>query len=221
MVTLPPNQNLTTESFLVTRQQKEAQNGQKSFVIWLTGLSGSGKSTIARNLEVSLFNSGIHTIILDGDNTRMSINRDLDFSAADRQENIRRVAEVAKLFNDAGVVVITAFISPFREDRTLAKAIIGEDCFVEVFVDTPLEVCMERDAKGLYRKAVNGELKDFTGISSPYEEPVNPQIRVSTANQLPEETVHIIIHHLQQNRVLACNKGSISHFREQFDMALS
>jgi len=156
MSNFSPNQNLAKELFLVSRQQKEALNGQKAFVIWLTGLSGAGKSTIARSLEVSLFNNGTRTLILDGDNTRMSINRDLDFSALGRQENIRRVAEMAKLLNDAGVVVITAFISPFKADREMAKAIIGEDCFVEVFIDSPLEVCIERDTKGLYRKALNG-----------------------------------------------------------------
>jgi adenylyl-sulfate kinase len=187
------NHPLATESFLVTRRQKEALNRQKAFVIWLTGLSGAGKSTIARNLEVSLFRKGIRTLILDGDNTRMSINRDLDFSAAGRQENIRRVAEIAKLINDAGIVVITAFISPFRQDRSYAKTIIGEDCFIEVFVDAPLKLCMERDTKGLYQKAMKGELSDFTGISSPYEAPVHPQLRVSTANCLPDDTVHHII----------------------------
>lgn len=196
------NQHLATESFLVTRMQKEALNQQKAFVIWLTGLSGSGKSTIARNLEVSLFRKGIRTLILDGDNTRLSINRDLDFSAAGRQENIRRVAEIAKLLNDAGVVVITAFISPFCQDRAQAKRIIGEDCFIEVFVDAPLELCMERDTKGLYQKAINGELSDFTGISSPYEAPDDPQLRVSTANCLPKDTVHHIITWLDSSQYL-------------------
>lgn len=193
---------LANELFLISRQQKEALNQQKAFVIWLTGLSGSGKSTIARILEVSLFNAGIRTLILDGDNTRMSINRDLDFSAAGRQENIRRVAEIAKLLNDAGVVVITAFISPFKADREMAKSIIREDCFIEVFVDAPLEVCIERDTKGLYKKAIQGELKDFTGISSPYEGPENPQITVATALALPEESVHYIFSKLKQDRFL-------------------
>lgn len=196
------NHPLATESFLVTRRQKEELNQQKAFVVWLTGLSGSGKSTIARNLEVSLFQKGIRTLILDGDNTRMSINRDLDFSAAGRQENIRRVAEIAKLLNDAGVVVITAFISPFSADREMAKTIIGEDSFVEVFVDASLEICMERDTKGLYQKAIRGELKDFTGISSPYEAPLNPQLQVSTANCLPNDTVDHIITWLDSRQYL-------------------
>ena len=197
------NHNLVTESFLVTRQQKEAFNRQKAFVIWLTGLSCSGKSTVARNLEVKLYKAGIRTLILDGDNTRQTINRDLDFSAEGRKENIRRVAEVARLLNDAGVVVISAFISPFRDDREMAKEIIGEDCFVEVFVDTSLEVCIERDNKGLYRKALRGELKDFTGVDSPYEVPSNPQVTVHTAIQTPEEAVSQIINWLSlEKRIL-------------------
>jgi len=202
MQILLPNKNLATESFLVTRKQKEALNRQKSFVVWLTGLSGAGKSTIARYLEVELFKTGIRTLILDGDNTRMSINRDLDFSAAGRQENIRRVAEMAKLLNDAGVVVITAFISPFYKDRLQAKTIIGEACFVEVFVDAPLEVCMARDTKGLYQKAIIGELCDFTGISSPYEAPDDPQITVLTKDLSPEESVMQITKWLINNQYI-------------------
>jgi adenylylsulfate kinase len=186
------NKNLSNEMFLVTRHQKETLNKQKAFVVWLTGLSGSGKSTIARNLEELLFQAGIRTLILDGDNTRMSINSDLDFSINGRKENIRRVAEMAKLLNDAGVVVITAFISPFAEDRATAKKIIGEDCFVEVFVDTSLELCMERDAKGLYKKALDGELLDFTGISSPYEIPPKPQLTLTTKNDSPLDSTRII-----------------------------
>lgn len=196
------NKNLSNELFLVTRQQKEALNKQKAFVVWLTGLSGSGKSTIARNLEVLLFQAGIRTLILDGDNTRMSINSDLDFSINGRKENIRRVAEMAKLLNDAGVVVITAFISPFAEDRATAKKIIGEDCFVEVFVDTSLELCMERDAKGLYKKALDGELLDFTGISSPYEIPQKPQLTLTTNNDSPLDSTRIIYNWLLINKYI-------------------
>ena len=196
------NKNLSNELFLVTREQKEALNKQKAFVVWLTGLSGSGKSTIARNLEVLLFQAGIRTLILDGDNTRMSINSDLDFSINGRKENIRRVAEIAKLLNDAGVVVITAFISPFAEDRATAKKIIGEDCFVEVFVDTSLELCMERDAKGLYKKAINGELPDFTGISSPYEMPQKPQLTLTTKNDSPLDSMNIIYTWLLINKYI-------------------
>ena len=181
--------NLARESFLVTRQDKERLNRNKAFVIWLTGLSGAGKSTIARKLELQLFNAGIRTAILDGDNTRMTINRDLDFTASGRRENIRRVAEMSKLFNEAGVVVITSFISPFIKDREMAKEIIGNEFFKEIFIDASLEVCIARDAKGLYKKAMNGELKEFTGISSPYEHPLKPALVVPTNQSLPDESV--------------------------------
>ncbi len=196
------NHHLVAESFLVSRQQKEALNRQKAFVIWLTGLSCSGKSTIARYLEVRLFNTGIRTLVLDGDNTRMSINRDLDFSPEGRAENIRRVAEIAKLLNDAGIVVITAFISPYRKDRKVAKEIIGENCFIEIFVDAPIEVCIQRDTKKLYQKAMKGDLKDFTGVSSPYEEPLQPQLSVYTGNQTPEEAVSQIINFLSLENLI-------------------
>ncbi len=200
------NPNLAGESFLVTRRQKEALNNQKAFVIWLTGLSGAGKSTIAKHLELRLFNSGIRTLILDGDNTRMSINRDLDFSAKGRRENIRRVAEMAKLLNDAGVVVITAFISPFAADRLMAKRIIGEDSFFEVFVDAPLEVCVQRDSKGLYRKALNGEIRDFTGVNSPYENPADPSLVIRTAHALPDESVASIYEWLISAKIVNVSK---------------
>jgi len=190
------NHHLERESFLIKRQQKELLNNQKAFVIWLTGLSCAGKSTIARHLEVSLFKSGIRTLILDGDNTRLSINSDLDFSPEGRAENIRRVAEISRLLNDAGVVVITAFISPFRKDREMAREIIGQDCFAEIFVNTPIEVCIQRDSKGLYQRARDGELTDFTGISSPYENPLLPGLTVSTATQTTEEVVSQIISYL-------------------------
>jgi len=149
-----------------------------------------------------LFNSGIRTLILDGDNTRLSINRDLDFSPEGRAENIRRVAEMAKLLNDAGIIVITAFISPYRKDRNVAKEIIGENCFIEVFVDAPIEVCIQRDTKGLYQKAMKGELKDFTGVSSPYEKPLQPQLTVHTANQTPDEAVSQIINFLSSENLI-------------------
>jgi adenylyl-sulfate kinase len=197
-----PDHNLTPESFLVTREQKEDLNNQKAFVIWLTGLSCSGKSTIARNLELRLFNAGIRILILDGDNTRLTINRDLDFSPEGRAENIRRVAEIARLLNDAGVVVITAFISPFRKDRQMAKEIIGQSCFVEVFVNAPLEVCIQRDQKGLYRKALKGELNDFTGVGSPYEAPLNSRLTVSTTSQTPDEAVCQIINFLSSENLI-------------------
>jgi adenylyl-sulfate kinase len=190
------------EPFLVNRHDKELLNRQKAFVIWLTGLSGAGKSTIARKLELLLFKAGIRTAILDGDNTRMTINHDLDFSAGGRHENIRRVAEIAKLLNDAGVVVITSFISPFLNDRKMAKEIIGNECFKEIFIDASLEVCIARDNKGLYKKAMNGELNEFTGISSPYEQPQNPDLVVPTDFSLPDESVDHIYKWLKREQLI-------------------
>lgn len=155
-------------------------------LIWLTGLSGSGKSTLASALEVDLFNRGAHTYILDGDNIRSGLNNDLDFSDNHRKENIRRIAEVSKLFIDAGTVVLTAFISPFEEDRESVRNLIGAENFIEVFVECPLEVCEQRDVKGLYAKARAGLIKNFTGIDSPFELPENPDIKVNTADQTIE-----------------------------------
>lgn len=168
-------------------------SGYKPVLIWFTGLSGSGKSTLASSLEVYLHNQGVPTYILDGDNVRSGLNKDLDFSEDSRKENIRRISEVSKLFLDAGVVVLTAFISPFKEDRQSAKDLVGAENFVEVFVECPLEVCEERDVKGLYAKARSGEIKDFTGISSPFEEPENPTVKVNTAESSLEESLKILI----------------------------
>jgi adenylylsulfate kinase len=170
------NKNLTKHNFTVSREQRETSGGHKGKVIWFTGLSGSGKSTVANALDEVLHKRGLKTYILDGDNVRMGLNKDLGFSPEDRKENIRRIAETAKLFADAGTIVLTAFISPYREDREFARTIIGEEDFVEVFVDTPLEECEKRDPKGLYKKARAGEIKGFTGIDAPYEKPENPQI---------------------------------------------
>ncbi|TDG37682.1 adenylyl-sulfate kinase [Pedobacter changchengzhani] len=171
---------LTEEFFSVSRAQKEAVNGHPSFVIWLTGLSASGKSTIARKLEKELFDRKIRTVVLDGDNTRIGINKDLDFSDEGRKENIRRVAEISKLMNDAGVVVISSFISPFQSDRLLAKSIIGQNSFIEVFIDANIQTCIDRDPKGLYALAKAGKIEHFTGISSPYESPENPDLQLDT-----------------------------------------
>jgi len=165
----------------VKRTDREKRGGNKSKVLWFTGLSGSGKSTLAGALETYLHNQGVKTYILDGDNIRSGLNNDLDFSAESRTENIRRIAEVAKLFVDAGIVVLSAFISPFREDRARAKEVIGEADFFEIHVDCPLEVCEQRDVKGLYKKAREGKIRNFTGIDSPFEEPINPDVRVDTA----------------------------------------
>ena len=163
--------NIIKHEFKITKSDREKIKDQKSLTIWMSGLSGSGKSTIANNLEFSLNKMGYHTYILDGDNTRLGLNKNLGFSEEDRIENIRRVSEVCKLMNDAGLIVICSFISPFQKNREQAKDIIGEDKFIEVFVDTDLSVCEDRDPKGLYKKARAGEIKDFTGISSPFESP--------------------------------------------------
>ena len=171
--------NVVEHLHKVTKEERQQLLKQKSPVIWLTGLSGSGKSTIANELTIKLQQEGKLAYILDGDNVRMGLNKDLGFSDDDRKENIRRIAEVAKLLSDAGVIVITAFISPFREEREKAKEIIGRDNFIEVFVRTSLETCEKRDPKGLYKKARAGEIPMFTGIDSPYEEPLNYDIMVS------------------------------------------
>ena len=164
--------NITTHNFKTTRKDRESIKNQKAFTIWMSGLSGSGKSTIANLVEEKLISLGYHTYILDGDNTRMGLNKDLGFSEEARVENIRRVSEVCKLMNDSGLIVICSFISPFEKNREQAKEIIGDN-FFEVFVDASLETCETRDSKGLYKKARAGEIKDFTGISSPFEIPTN------------------------------------------------
>ncbi len=181
---------------ILSRADREAYLEQRSKVIWLTGLSGSGKSTIAQLLEKKLFAAGVFCQVLDGDNIRSGINRNLGFSSEDRQENIRRIAEVAKLYLNSGVVTICAFISPERHMRELAKTIIGEQDFIEIFVDTPLEVCEERDVKGLYEKARKGEIREFTGVSAPYETPENPALILKTSGQTPEESANTLFEYV-------------------------
>jgi bifunctional enzyme CysN/CysC len=173
-------QNVHRQALSITREDREHLNGHKGKVIWFTGLSGSGKSTIANALEKELHSQGKRTYILDGDNVRLGLNKDLGFTDADRVENIRRVAEVAKLMMDAGLIVITAFISPFRQEREMARELIGRDSFIEVFIDTPLEVCETRDPKGLYKKARSGQIPNMTGINSPYEPPFAPNIAINS-----------------------------------------
>ena len=191
--------NLTKHNFLVTREQREKNNGHPGLVIWFTGLSGSGKSTIANELDLELNSRGLKTYVLDGDNIRMRLNKDLGFSPEDRKENIRRISEVARLFADSGTIVITAFISPYLNDRKSARHIIGSD-FIEVFVNTPIEECIKRDPKGLYKKAIAGEIKGFTGIDAPYEQPLNPEI--SLDNLSIEDSVNILIDQLRKKEIL-------------------
>lgn len=187
----------------VTRKQREMRNGHQGCVLWLTGLSSAGKSTIATELERELFNLGRHAYVLDGDNIRHGLGSDLGFSPKDRTENIRRIGEVAKLFADAGVICITAFISPYREDRNLVRRILPEGRFIEVFVNAPLEVCEQRDPKGLYAKARAKEIKEFTGISAPYEPPLAPELELRTDQQSVAECVTRILEHLQAQEVEA------------------
>jgi bifunctional enzyme CysN/CysC len=184
--------NVHWQALDVDREAHAALKNQRPRVLWFTGMSGSGKSTIANLLEKKLHSEGRHTYILDGDNVRHGLNRDLGFTDADRVENIRRVAEVAKLMADAGLIVIVSFISPFRSERQAARETMRPGEFVEIFVDTPLEECIRRDPKGLYERALKGEIPNFTGISSPYEAPESPEIRLETLGRSAEEMVEEI-----------------------------
>jgi len=185
--------NLTKHNFSVSRQKREQICGHKGKVLWFTGLSGSGKSTLANSLDEKLNSKNYNTYILDGDNVRMGLNKDLGFSPEDRKENIRRISEVAKLFADSGKVVMTAFISPYLDDRNEARKLIGDD-FIEIFVNTSLEDCIERDPKGLYQKALSGEIKGFTGIDAPYQEPQDAEIEIK--NLSVKESIDLIINKL-------------------------
>lgn len=178
---------------ILSREDKEKLLGQRSIVIWITGLSGSGKTTIAKGLEMELHKRGFLTKLLDGDNVRTGINNNLKFTDADRKENIRRIAEVSKLFMIGGVILINCFISPTKEIRDQARNIIGEDNFFEIYTNTPIEVCEQRDIKGLYAKARAGLIKNFTGVDSPYEEPVSPDVELKTEEISIEESVQKII----------------------------
>lgn len=191
--------NIFHQNYKLNRNDRNKKAGHDSKVIWLTGLSGSGKSTIANILEQILFENNIRVYILDGDNIRLGINKGLTFSEEDRTENLRRIGEIAKLFVDAGILVLAAFVSPMKKDREMLREIIGNNDFFEVFVNTSLEECERRDVKGLYKKARNGEIHNFTGISAPYEFPENPDITVFTENQTAEESAEIIWNKLKES----------------------
>lgn len=179
--------------YKTTKIQREDLHGHKGYLLWFTGLSGSGKSTLANLVEIALHKQGLSTYILDGDNIRQGINKDLSFAPEDRSENIRRIAEISNLMLDAGVITLAAFVSPYIKDRQEVQQIVGTDNFIEIFVNTSLEECERRDVKGLYKKARSGEIKNMTGISSPYEAPVNPDLEIITDGQSIEESVEIII----------------------------
>ena len=189
--------NLKSQSYKIKRSDFEKRNKHRGIVLWFIGLSGSGKSTLANGLQAKLFENGFNTIILDGDNTRLGINKDLGFSEKDRNENIRRVAEISKLFVESGHIVINAFISPFELNRTQARDIISEKDFVEVYIESTISTCEKRDVKGLYKKARAGKINEFTGISSPFEPPQNPDIQVKTEEQTPEESIDYLFEQLK------------------------
>ena len=182
----------------ITKVDRVNLLNQKGVTIWLTGLSGSGKSTIAVELEHALIENRHQAYILDGDNIRHGLNKKLGFSPEDRTENIRRIGEVAKLFTDAGIITITAFISPYREDRDAVRRLLSDGEFIEVYVKCPLDVCEERDTKGLYKKARAGEVKDFTGISAPYEEPLNPELTIDSSKLTVEESTRAVLNYLEE-----------------------
>ncbi|MDQ0160542.1 adenylyl-sulfate kinase [Alkalibacillus salilacus] len=193
------SENIVWHDSKVVKEERQKQKGQKSAVVWFTGLSGAGKSTISVEVENELYRQGLHTFRLDGDNVRHGLNNNLGFSAEDRAENIRRVGEVAKLMSDAGLLTLTAFISPYREDRDKVREIMDDDEFIEVYVACDLEVCESRDPKGLYQKARAGEIKGFTGIDDPYEEPKNPELVVHSDQNSLEECVQQVVDYLRQN----------------------
>lgn len=196
------NRNISWHAQKVTKTDRWLRNSHKSCLVWLTGLSASGKSTIANELEQALFARQINTFVLDGDNMRRSLNRDLGFSPEHRRENLRRVGEVARLFVDAGILTIAAFISPYVRERGFVRQLFGEGEFVETYVSCSLEVCMARDPKGLYRKALSGEISDFTGISAPYEEPVSAELVIQTDRMSIAQSVGKILEYLEVNSII-------------------
>lgn len=198
--------NIHFSSTSLKKEDRSRLKKQKVFLIWFTGLSGSGKSTLANELEKELYSKGYHTYILDGDNVRCGLNKDLGFDLSDREENIRRIAEVCKLFLDSGLIVLSAFISPLRKDREFVKNLLKDGEFIEVFVDSSLEVCEKRDTKGLYKKARKGEIKDFTGIDSVYEVPLKADIHLKTDTISIKDSVDSILKFLYENDYLKEDK---------------
>jgi adenylylsulfate kinase len=185
-----------TQNYKITKSQRETLHGHKAYLIWFTGLSGSGKSTLANLVEIELHKKGLSTYILDGDNVRQGINKDLSFALKDRSENIRRIAEISNLMLDAGVITLAAFVSPYIKDREAVKQIVGPDNVIEIYVNTSLAECERRDVKGLYKKARTGEIKNMTGISAPYQEPIHPDIEIITDGQTIQESVTVIMQFL-------------------------
>jgi len=195
--------NIIYHQATVTRQRRNKLNEHRSVVLWFTGLSGSGKSTLAHALEEKLFQKGCRTFVLDGDNIRHGLNSNLDFSESDRTENIRRISEVSKLMLESGLIVMTAFISPFNRDRNEARKLISNDDFIEIYCKASLEVCEARDVKGLYKRARAGEIKNYTGIDSPYEEPENPELTLNTNDETLDNSVSKILSFLEQNFLIS------------------
>ena len=194
--------NVVWQQHQISRADRAAAKNQQPCLIWFTGLSGAGKSTIANALDVALFKMGHHTFLLDGDNVRHGLNKDLGFSDSDRVENIRRIGEVSKLFTDAGLIVLSAFIAPFASDRLMVRNLFPAGEFIEVFVSTPLEVCEQRDPKGLYKRARSGQIKQFTGIDSPYEVPRNPELSLDTSKLAVEECTRLIVEYLRMRKLI-------------------
>jgi adenylylsulfate kinase len=197
------NTNIAWHNVTVTRARREQQNGHKAIVVWFTGLSGSGKSTIAHTVEERLHRLGSRTFVFDGDNVRHGLCADLGFSAEDRHENIRRIGEMVKLFLETGVISLTAFISLYRRDREFVRHLVGEVNFLEVYCRCPVEICERRDAKGLYQRARRGEIKEFTGVSAPYEEPQSPALVLDTATMNLDQCVEAVLELLKQRHVFS------------------
>lgn len=205
------NSNITWHQALVSREMRQTLNQHQSCILWFTGLSGAGKSTLAHRVEDLLFARQCRTYVFDGDNVRHGLCADLGFSAQDRSENIRRVGEMSKLFLDAGVIALTAFISPFRKDRDMVRALVRDGDFIEIYCNAGVDVCEQRDVKGLYQKARRGEISDFTGISSPYEEPLKPEIVVHTGRDTLDDCAAEVLRYLEQHdKIPSLNTPGVS-----------